>query len=284
LETARRLAISGQMNSAGGQIQQNQIGQAAAGQKQIVRDLREIAEIFSHRGRQEPNRLEESVKRLRDRQIGAMEETKRFRELEQSQGELTRAQASAVLDLAKMQREIQIDTARLGEPLKDIEPIQRELTAAADDMGRAAASLDLRQTGPAAQEAQLGAIRRLDSLVEAIEQTRKNAGQNASGANSSQQASPNAGDEANHAKPNPSDGSKTAEQPSDSGGENSAGPNQTVKPDAAARTRERMKQLWGELPKRAREQMMQSAIEDYPPKYELRIEEYFRKLSEEKKR
>jgi hypothetical protein len=43
------------------------------------------------------------------------------------------------------------------------------------------------------------------------------------------------------------------------------------------------KQLWGHLPQRTREQMMQSFSEEFLPKYEREIEEYYRRLSEEHK-
>jgi hypothetical protein len=41
------------------------------------------------------------------------------------------------------------------------------------------------------------------------------------------------------------------------------------------------KQLWGHLPERTREQMMQSFSEEFLPKYEQEIEEYYRRLSED---
>ncbi|HEX2476325.1 MAG TPA: hypothetical protein VHK01_16355 [Lacipirellulaceae bacterium] len=43
------------------------------------------------------------------------------------------------------------------------------------------------------------------------------------------------------------------------------------------------KQLWGHLPQRTREQMLQSFSEDFLPKYQREIEEYYRRLSEEQK-
>jgi hypothetical protein len=42
-----------------------------------------------------------------------------------------------------------------------------------------------------------------------------------------------------------------------------------------------VKDLWGHLPERSREQMMQSFSEEFLPKYELEIEQYYRRLSEE---
>ena len=42
-----------------------------------------------------------------------------------------------------------------------------------------------------------------------------------------------------------------------------------------------MKSLWGNLPVRSREQMLQSFSDEFLPKYEIEIEQYYRRLSEE---
>jgi hypothetical protein len=42
-----------------------------------------------------------------------------------------------------------------------------------------------------------------------------------------------------------------------------------------------VKNLWGHLPQRNREQMLQSFSTEFLPKYELEIEQYYRRLSEE---
>jgi hypothetical protein len=42
-----------------------------------------------------------------------------------------------------------------------------------------------------------------------------------------------------------------------------------------------VKNLWGHLPERSREQMLQSFSEEFLPKYEADIEQYYRRLSEE---
>jgi len=44
---------------------------------------------------------------------------------------------------------------------------------------------------------------------------------------------------------------------------------------------ELIKQLWGHLPERSREQMMQSYSGEFLPKYELELEKYYRRLTEE---
>ncbi len=42
-----------------------------------------------------------------------------------------------------------------------------------------------------------------------------------------------------------------------------------------------LKDLWGHLPQRTREQMLQSSVEQFLPKYEIMIEKYFRRLAED---
>jgi hypothetical protein len=301
LGEARRLAVAGQMRTVGDRIRQNQIGQAAAGQKQIAQDLREVLDILANRRQQEAARLvkklrelqsdlaaaenrqedvqkemaaaaengnrearqremerlasrqrelrqeterlarqlerlqaagaaqaaakaaqqmdqaeqragqgdcagaggraaearqsladarrqldeaaaraaaelaleqlaqlEDSVKHLRRQQENALEEAKRLDRLEESQGQLNRAQASAVFDLARLQHSLQADAARLGGRLAGAGAFGLALSGAAADMGQAAESLDRRETGPPAQDAQRRAIRRLDLLAEAL--------------------------------------------------------------------------------------------------------------------
>jgi hypothetical protein len=40
------------------------------------------------------------------------------------------------------------------------------------------------------------------------------------------------------------------------------------------------KGLWGHLPERSRDEMLQSFSDEFLPKYELEIEAYYRRLSE----
>lgn len=58
------------------------------------------------------------------------------------------------------------------------------------------------------------------------------------------------------------------------------GRDQVVRPDPGA-VRDAMKHLWGHLPERDREMMLNASIEQFLPKYELLIEQYFRRLAEE---
>jgi hypothetical protein len=53
------------------------------------------------------------------------------------------------------------------------------------------------------------------------------------------------------------------------------------KPIDKGEVNETVKALWGHLPERTREQMLQSFSDEFLPKYEIEIEQYYRRLSEE---
>jgi hypothetical protein len=55
----------------------------------------------------------------------------------------------------------------------------------------------------------------------------------------------------------------------------------TTQPVDKGDINELVKDLWGHLPEREREQMLQSFSDEFLPKYELQIEQYYRRLSEE---
>ena len=76
----------------------------------------------------------------------------------------------------------------------------------------------------------------------------------------------------------PTDSHEKPGRPGDQPGSTTERNKPHEKPDME-RTRARMMRLWGELPPHVREQMLQSPVEDFPPKYELMIEEYFRRLA-----
>jgi|tagenome__1003787_1003787.scaffolds.fasta_scaffold20912895_2 hypothetical protein len=55
----------------------------------------------------------------------------------------------------------------------------------------------------------------------------------------------------------------------------------TAKPVEKAAVDEMVKAAWGQLPERTRQQMLQSFPDEFLPKYEAEIEQYYRRLSEE---
>ena len=63
LAEARRLGLSAEMRSAGGQVEQNRIGGAVSTQKQIVEDLKSVLDVLANRREHELERL---VKKLEE--------------------------------------------------------------------------------------------------------------------------------------------------------------------------------------------------------------------------
>ena len=55
----------------------------------------------------------------------------------------------------------------------------------------------------------------------------------------------------------------------------------SAKPVDKGEVNEMVKALWGHLPERNRDQKLQSFSDEFLPKYELEIEQYYRRLSEE---
>jgi len=116
---------------------------------------------------EELGRLEDSLKHLRGRQEGILAETQRLGQL-QEQGELTRAQAASLGGLAREQGALQAETGQLGDKLGGPGAFQLTLSRAGQSMAQAAALLSRYQLGAPAQEAEKGALGRLDLLLEAL--------------------------------------------------------------------------------------------------------------------
>ncbi|HEY2894473.1 MAG TPA: hypothetical protein VGJ16_09685 [Pirellulales bacterium] len=72
---------------------------------------------------------------------------------------------------------------------------------------------------------------------------------------------------------------KDSRQPGKEGAQ-SLGKNETERPDPKA-MQGLMKDTWGHLPARAREQMLQNPPERFLPQYELMIERYYKRLAEQ---
>ena len=104
----------------------------------------------------------------RQRQQNLQNETQQIELSRQNQGQFTRAQSAAVLDLARLQRSLQIDAMHLGDQLSAAAVFAMALDAASRDMDQAAGFLDRLLTGAESQHAQQNAIRRLDLILDAL--------------------------------------------------------------------------------------------------------------------
>jgi len=167
---------------------------AANAEKALAETRRQLAEAIRQAAvelaMEQLARLEDNLKHLHRQQRNAIDETQRLHALEQSQGELTRAQALALRDLVRLERSLQTDAARLGEQLAGAGAFEMALTGAAGDMGRAAALLDRRETGDGTQRAEQDALRRLDMLLEALKPEEPTAESDGGGGQGNQQGPP----------------------------------------------------------------------------------------------
>lgn len=112
--------------------------------------------------------LQDTLQSVQKRQEKALEETRRLDRLRESQGELSRAQAASLYDLAREQKSLQSETQDLAGNLASAEVFQLVLAAAASEMRRAGALLDRRQTDTPTQQAEQNALARLGQLLDAL--------------------------------------------------------------------------------------------------------------------
>ena len=174
LDEAGRMGIGGQMRSCGDNLRQNQIGQAAEQQTSIIENLRRIIDILIHQSTRQSAadqlaRLENAVNFLRQRQDNIRNETRQMEQSLQFQGQFTRSQLAAILDLARRERSLQIDAMHLGDQLSAASAaFALALDIASRDMDEAAGFLDRHLTASETQQAQQNAMHRLDLLLVAL--------------------------------------------------------------------------------------------------------------------
>jgi len=132
------------------------------------------------------------------------------------------------------------------------------------------------ETGQQTQQLQTGILTRLDELLKAARNQKQQCkgGQSSSKGTAPRQASAQSQPkDPSKDKPNKPNEPKTAKaQP--------GGKPAVYRPDMAEMN-EVLKRVWGELPEREREQMLELPVEEFLPKYELLIESYFKRLAEE---
>jgi hypothetical protein len=134
LAEARRLAISGQMLSAGGQLESNQIGQATARQQQIARDLQEVLDILANRRQQELARL--------------------VRKLAEAEGELAEIERGQAQLRKKMEENSQdVDDSRRSQELQRLGQQQTQLQQETEHLARRLERLLAEQAGQTTRQA-----------------------------------------------------------------------------------------------------------------------------------
>lgn len=142
-------------------------------------------------------------------------------------------------------------------------------------MRRAQGLINKHDSGKATQELQLEIVSDIDKLLDQARQK----SQQTSSSSSRQQNSRR--EEASQPKNQPASAGgqgKPSNQPARDS--NAQLQNRTPeRPDPAA-TRDLIQELWGHLPERDRQRVINSTIENFIPKYEFLIKEYFKRLTE----
>jgi hypothetical protein len=122
-------------------------------------------------------------------------------------------------------------------------------------------------------------VRSLEDLIKQLEKQCQKSGS----ASGSKPGSPQTAQRESIKQPQPKPGQ--ASKPSDNPSRESAkrrGPDEVRKADLA-KLQNMIKDVWGQLPGKAREQMLQSPPEKFLPKYEMLIEKYYQRLAEEQR-
>jgi hypothetical protein len=244
-----------------------------------------VCDLLANQGRLAVGRSDGGVKLLHGRQKALIDETKRLQAIEQSQAGLGRADMAAVRQLARQQRSLQADTAQFGQQLDGDGAFQAAVAAAADQMHQAASLLERRNVGSDAEQAELQAPRQLGVLLEVLQAAKTDVASQPANqrepADASQTGQP---DHAGRGEKKDKSGGKSGRLPGDPSAAQNAGASSAEPPTrklSPSELRSAMNRLWGELPQHAREQMLQTPVEEFPTKYEQSIEDYFRRLADE---
>lgn len=162
----------------------------------------------------------------------------------------------------KPPRQVDITTPGQGE---------NRLQVIGQKMRESQAMIAAAQSGPLAQEVQKDIVADLDWLIAQARKTAKPSGEKDPSKNTTRKplgAVPKPGGE----------GTKPSETPPAKSGDRTT--STPAKQDDAARALDGMKRVWGTLPPREREKVLELKAEDFVPKYRAMIEEYYRRLAE----
>lgn len=164
----------------------------------------------------------------------------------------------------------ELGEAAVSEDVDPILDIVQQMQQAQSLIGQA-------KTGQTTQQVQAGILASLDELLRSAREQQQTA---QAGQSNAKGDAPRQTPKQTEAKPNgkgkPNTNAPKASQPKP-GSSGSHRPNM-------AEMNELLKNVWGELPEHQREQMLELPIEEFLPKYELMIESYFKRLSEEQGR
>lgn len=166
----------------------------------------------------------------------------------------------------KLLDELEGETGEAADPLTKI----------GAKMRRAARQIANRQTQDETRDLQQEIVADIEEL---LKQARKKKSSSSSGQSKSEQQARRSEAAQPQSKPSRAGGASQASNNPARDSEATMRNRQAERPDPAT-TRQLMQELWGHLPERDRQQVLSATGEVFVPKYEARIKEYFKRLSE----
>ena len=166
-----------------------------------------------------------------------------------------------------------------GEDLGSAGESSDPLTRIGQQMRKVERRIAQHDASTGTQQLQQEIIAGLDKLIEQAKQ-QQNSPQNASAKKQPGSQRSKVKQSEQQAGQKPGDGSGATSQKPAQDSSDRLGPDDARQVDMR-QMRDLIKDVWGNLPERMREQMNQDAVEEFLPKYRLQIEEYFKRLAEE---
>lgn len=173
---------------------------------------------------------------------------------------------------AEKPAEQKIDGEDIGQGPEDQDPLAR----IGKQMRMVEKLLARREELKRAPELQQQIVRDLDELIEQIK--RQKSQQQSQGSKSGKPGGQRSKVQQPGKQPGQAPGNRPARDSTNRLGKEAA------KRVDMAQMQDLMKDVWGQLPDRAREQMLQSSVDQFLPEYEVLIEKYFRRLAEDQPR
>ena len=150
---------------------------------------------------------------------------------------------------------------------------ESELTRIARQMRRAQLRIEQQQVSDQTQEIQQDVVSKLDALIKELQEKKRQCQACASD-------NPKQGGQQIKQPNQPTDGQQQTSNKPAADSTQRLGQQNVATTDAEA-LEALVKQVWGHLPDRARQEMQNAAVEDFLPKYQQVIEDYYRRLAEQ---
>lgn len=167
--------------------------------------------------------------------------------------------------------------SRKGREGEDIgQAGESPLERISSDMAHASQLIESQATTGETRAVQEEIVTQLDSLIEQLSKQCQKCSGGSCNKPGQQQTQSNTPKPGKGGKPQPNAASQAAPQSraTAAGGGGEAQPGEVADRDV-------VKQLWGQLPERLRQQLLQSTTDEFLPKYRAELQQYFRRLSEE---